>query len=74
VLFVCTANVLDTIPGPLLDRMEVIRLAGYASDEKVAIARRYLEPHSAQDAGVPAGGWPRGGCGIGGAAACWWCG
>jgi hypothetical protein len=56
VLFVCTANVLDTIPGPLLDRMEVIRLAGYASDEKVAIARRYLEPHCAQDAGVPKGG------------------
>ncbi len=40
----CTANVLDTIPGPLLDRMEVIRLSGYADDEKTAIARRYLEP------------------------------
>mmetsp|Transcript_22464 Transcript_22464/g.62033 ORF Transcript_22464/g.62033 Transcript_22464/m.62033 type:complete len:1027 (-) Transcript_22464:288-3368(-) len=55
VLFVCTANVLDTIPGPLLDRMEVIRLSGYSSDEKLAIARRYLEPQAAKDAGVPEG-------------------
>jgi ATP-dependent Lon protease len=55
VLFVCTANTLDTIPGPLLDRMEVIRLSGYASDEKRAIARRYLEPTAASDAGVPNG-------------------
>lgn len=51
----CTANSLDTIPGPLLDRMEVIRLSGYASDEKRSIARRYLEPQSAKDAGVPQG-------------------
>ena len=43
VLFVCTANVLDTIPGPLLDRMEVVRLSGYITDEKVQIARTYLE-------------------------------
>ena len=43
VLFVCTANVLDTIPGPLLDRMEVVRLSGYIADEKRAIARTYLE-------------------------------
>ncbi|KAG2447753.1 hypothetical protein HYH02_007211 [Chlamydomonas schloesseri] len=55
VLFVCTANSLDTIPGPLLDRMEVIRLSGYAQDEKRAIARRYLEPAAAADAGVPPG-------------------
>ncbi|KAG2492403.1 hypothetical protein HYH03_009349 [Edaphochlamys debaryana] len=55
VLFVCTANSLDTIPGPLLDRMEVIRLSGYAHDEKRAIARRYLEPAAATDAGVPPG-------------------
>lgn len=55
VLFVCTANTLDTIPGPLLDRMEVIRLSGYASDEKRAIARRYLEPQAAKDAGIPVG-------------------
>ncbi|GFR50901.1 hypothetical protein Agub_g13195 [Astrephomene gubernaculifera] len=53
VLFVCTANSLDTIPGPLLDRMEVIRLSGYAQDEKRAIARRYLEPSAASEAGVP---------------------
>merc|ERR1719183_3305504 len=41
VLFVCTANVLDSIPGPLLDRMEVIRIAGYVFEEKVAIANQY---------------------------------
>ncbi|MEW5297109.1 MAG: hypothetical protein WDW38_005920 [Sanguina aurantia] len=55
VLFVCTANTLDTIPGPLLDRMEVIRLSGYAADEKRAIARKYLEPSCLTDAGIPKG-------------------
>ncbi len=55
VLFVCTANVLDTIPGPLLDRMEVIRLSGYIADEKTAIARRYLEPAAREASGVAAG-------------------
>jgi ATP-dependent Lon protease len=44
VLFVCTANQLETIPGPLLDRMDVIQLSGYTEDEKYAIARRYLLP------------------------------
>ncbi len=44
VLFIATANVADTIPGPLLDRMEVIRFDGYTTTEKVAIARGYLWP------------------------------
>jgi ATP-dependent Lon protease len=44
VLFICTANTTDTIPGPLLDRMDVISLAGYTEDEKLGIATRYLVP------------------------------
>lgn len=44
VLFVCTANMTDTIPRPLLDRMELIQLSGYVADEKMAIAERYLSP------------------------------
>jgi len=56
VLFVCTANVLEAIPGPLLDRMEVIRIPGYYGKEKEAIARGYLEPAARADAGVPRGG------------------
>ncbi|KAJ2644481.1 ATP-dependent Lon protease pim1, partial [Coemansia sp. RSA 1694] len=52
VLFVCTANVTDTIPGPLLDRMEVIRLSGYLADEKRAIAQKYLAPQAKETAGL----------------------
>ncbi|OAO90645.1 LON_ARA_ARA [Arabidopsis thaliana] len=52
VLFVCTANVIDMIPNPLLDRMEVISIAGYITDEKVHIARDYLEKTARGDCGV----------------------
>ncbi|WP_282364046.1 endopeptidase La [Pseudomonas sp. PS01297] len=52
VLFVCTANTLDSIPGPLLDRMEVICLSGYITEEKVAIAKRHLWPKQLEKAGV----------------------
>lgn len=53
VLFVCTANQLDTIPGPLLDRMETIRLAGYLTEEKLQIAKHHLWPRQLERAGVP---------------------
>ena len=53
VLFVCTANTLDSIPGPLLDRMEIIRLSGYITEEKLAIARRHLWPRLLERTGVP---------------------
>eukprot|EP00002_Diphylleia_rotans_P026394 TRINITY_DN5257_c0_g1_i1.p1 TRINITY_DN5257_c0_g1~~TRINITY_DN5257_c0_g1_i1.p1 ORF type:complete len:933 (+),score=241.59 TRINITY_DN5257_c0_g1_i1:45-2843(+) len=52
VLFVCTANSLETIPGPLLDRMEVIRLSGYVLAEKEQIAKRYLVPASLKESGM----------------------
>ena len=51
-LFVCTANQLDTIPQPLLDRMETIRLSGYISEEKVAIAKKHLVPRQLKRAGL----------------------
>jgi ATP-dependent Lon protease len=52
VLFITTANVLDTVPAPLRDRMEIIHLAGYTEDEKVAIARRHLVPRQAREHGL----------------------
>lgn len=52
VLFITTANTLDTIPGPLQDRMEVIRIAGYTESEKIAIAQNYLIPRQIQVNGL----------------------
>ena len=52
VVFIATANIADTIPGPLLDRMEVIRFDGYTTDEKVAIARGYLWPRQRERNGL----------------------
>ncbi|MEJ1296957.1 MAG: endopeptidase La [Candidatus Sedimenticola sp. (ex Thyasira tokunagai)] len=52
VLFVCTANQLDTIPAPLLDRMEMISLSGYIAQEKLQIARKYLLPRQLKRAGL----------------------
>ena len=52
VVFIATANVADTIPAPLLDRMELIRLDGYTEDEKVAIGQRYLLPRQRERAGL----------------------
>jgi ATP-dependent Lon protease len=54
VFFITTANTLSTIPQPLLDRMEVLRLAGYSEEEKVEIANRYLIPRQLKEAGLTA--------------------
>ncbi|OFW57421.1 MAG: endopeptidase La, partial [Actinobacteria bacterium RBG_16_64_13] len=55
VMFVCTANVLDTIPGPLRDRMEIISIAGYTEEDKLHIARRYLAPRQLERNGLKPG-------------------
>jgi ATP-dependent Lon protease len=55
VLFIATANLLDSIPGPLRDRMEVIRLAGYTPEEKVEIAQSFLIPRQVRENGLPDG-------------------
>ncbi len=52
VVFICTANTLDSIPAPLLDRMEVIRLSGYITEEKVQIAKHHLLPNLLDDVGL----------------------
>jgi ATP-dependent Lon protease len=52
VLFICTANQLETIPSPLLDRMDVIQLSGYTEDEKLGIARKYLVPKQLEAHGL----------------------
>jgi ATP-dependent Lon protease len=54
VLFICTANALDTVPRPLLDRMEILRLSGYSEEEKMQIARRYLIPRQLKEGGLQA--------------------
>jgi ATP-dependent Lon protease len=53
-LFITTANTLDTIPAPLLDRMEILRLSGYSEEEKMQIARRYLLPRQLKHTGLTA--------------------
>jgi ATP-dependent Lon protease len=54
VLFICTANTVDPIPAPLLDRMDTIALAGYTEEEKLAIAKRYLLPRQLEASGLKA--------------------
>jgi ATP-dependent Lon protease len=55
VLFICTANMLDTMPGPLRDRLEIISLPGYTTEEKEQIARRYLVPRQLEANGLKPG-------------------
>ncbi|HEX9054277.1 MAG TPA: endopeptidase La [Gemmatimonadales bacterium] len=55
VLFICTANFIQSIPGPLLDRMEVVEFSGYTEREKLQIARQYLIPRQYEENGIAAG-------------------
>ena len=55
VMFICTANMLDTIPGPLRDRMEIISIAGYTQEDKLHIAKRYLVPRQLERNGLKEG-------------------
>jgi len=55
VLFICTANLLDPVPAALADRMEVIQLSGYTNEEKLEIARKFLNPRQLEDNGIPKG-------------------
>lgn len=55
VMFICTANMLDTIPGPLRDRMEVISLSGYTMEDKIQIAKKYLVPKQTKENGLNEG-------------------
>jgi ATP-dependent Lon protease len=57
VMFICTANTMDTIPGPLRDRMEVISVSGYTMEDKIQIARKYLVPKQIKEAGLAEGDW-----------------
>ncbi len=57
VMFIATANVLDTIPGPLRDRMEILELSGYTDEDKLHIAQRYLVPKQLKAHGLPAETW-----------------
>lgn len=52
ILFICTANVVETIPEPLRDRMEMIDMSGYVAEEKLAIAKQYLLPQAMKDSGL----------------------
>lgn len=52
ILFICTANVLDTIPEPLRDRMEMIEMSGYVAEEKLSIAKQYLVPQAMKESGL----------------------
>lgn len=52
ILFICTANVIETIPEPLRDRMEMIDMSGYVAEEKMAIAKQYLLPQAMKNSGL----------------------